>query len=198
MARSVADSCARLGVDRLDVVFVHDPDEHFAEALSHALPALTDLRAEGVVGAVGVAMNQAAMLARFVREADLDCVLVAGRWTLLDRRAGEELLPLCLERGVGVLVGGVLNSGILAGPGPGATFDYSPASAEVLARAGRMEKTCAAYGVALRTAALQFPLRHPAVSAIVVGARSPEEVTDDVADLGRELPPELWADLLDR
>ncbi|HXR23379.1 MAG TPA: aldo/keto reductase, partial [Acidimicrobiales bacterium] len=150
---------------------------------------------EGVVGAIGVAMNQAGMLARFVREADIDCVMVAGRWSLLDRSAGEELLPLCLEREVGVLVGGVFNSGILAMPGPGATFDYAPAPPELLARARRMQVACAAHGVPLRAAALQFPLRHPAVSSIVFGARSAAEVIDDVTDLDRELTAELWDEL---
>jgi aryl-alcohol dehydrogenase-like predicted oxidoreductase len=193
--RSVAESCARLGVDRLDIALVHDPDEHFAEAIGQSLPALADLRDEGVVGAIGVAMNQAGMLARFVREADIDCVMVAGRWSLLDRSAGEELLPLCLEREVGVLVGGVFNSGILAMPGPGATFDYLPAPPELLDRARRMQDACAAHGVPLRSAALQFPLRHPAVSAVVFGARSAAEVIDDVADLDRELTAELWDEL---
>jgi D-threo-aldose 1-dehydrogenase len=193
--RSVAESCARLGVDRLDIVLVHDPDEHFAEALGQSLPALAELRNEGVVGAIGVAMNQAGMLAQFVREADIDCVMVAGRWSLLDRSAGEELLPLCVENEVGVLVGGVFNSGILAMPVPGATFDYVPASPELLARARRMQDACAAHGVTLRAAALQFPLRHPAVSATVFGARSDAEVIEDVTDLDREIAAELWEEL---
>lgn len=193
--RSVTESCARLGLDHLDIVFVHDPDDHFGQALDETLPALTELRAQGIVGAVGVAMNQAAMLARFVREADIDCVLVAGRWSLLDRSSGDELLPTCLERGVGVIVGGVLNSGVLADPRPGATYDYSPARLEILDRVERLQAACARYDVPLRAAALQFPLRHPAVSAVVVGARSPEEVVVDVTDLDQELPPELWAEL---
>jgi len=193
--RSVVESCARLGVDRLDIALIHDPDEHFAEALGQSLPALVDLRDEGVVGAIGVAMNQAGMLSRFVREAAIDCVMVAGRWSLLDRGAGEELLPLCLEREVGVLVGGVFNSGILARPGPGATFDYAPAPPELLARAWRMQDVCSAQGVPLRAAALQFPLRHPAVSAVVVGARSAAEIVEDVTDFDRELTAELWEEL---
>jgi D-threo-aldose 1-dehydrogenase len=193
--RSVAESCARLSVDRLDIAFVHDPDEHFAEALGQSLPALAELRNEGVVGAIGVAMNQAGMLAQFVREADIDCIMVAGRWSLLDRSAGEELLPLCAEREVGVLVGGVFNSGILAMPGPDATFDYEPAPPELLARARRMQDACTARGVPLRAAALQFPLRHPAVSATVFGARSAAEVIEDLADLDREITAELWDEL---
>jgi aryl-alcohol dehydrogenase-like predicted oxidoreductase len=193
--RSIQESCSRLGIDRLDIALVHDPDDHFAEAISEALPALCDLRAEGTVGAIGVGMNQAGMLVRFVREAELDCVLVAGRWSLLDRSAGEELLPLCMERQVGVLVGGVFNSGILADARPGALYDYSPAGPELFAAARRLREICTRYGVPLRVAALHFPLRHPAVSAIVVGARSPDEVITDLADLDRTVPDELWAEL---
>jgi D-threo-aldose 1-dehydrogenase len=114
---------------------------------------------------------------------------------LLDASAGDELLPLCLERGVGVLVGGVFNSGILVDPGPGATYEYVPASPERLATARRLQEICGRYGVALRTAALQWPLRHPAVTAVVIGARSPDEVGEDVADLGRPVPDDLWAEL---
>ena len=193
--RSVAESCERLGLDRLDIVFVHDPDDHFDQAIAETLPALRHLQAKGVVGAVGVAMTQAPMLARFVREAEIDCVLIAGRWSLLDRGAGAELLPACLERSVGVIVGGVLNSGVLVEPAPGATFEYVPASSEILDRAQGMQAACARYDVPLRAAALQFPFRHPAVTAIVVGVRTPQEVADDVGDLDRQLPPELWAEL---
>jgi D-threo-aldose 1-dehydrogenase len=193
--RSIESSCERLGLEHIDIALVHDPDDHFAEALDQALPALADMRAEGIVGAVGLGMNQSAMLARFVRQADLDCVLVAGRFSLLDPSAGEELLPVCQERGVGVLVAGVFNSGILVNPGPGATYEYAPASAERLATARRLQDICGRHGVALRTAALQWPLRHPAVTAVVVGARSPDEAGEDAADLGRPVPDDLWAEL---
>ncbi len=193
--RSVAESCARLGVDRLDIALVHDPDAHFGEALGQSLPALAELRDEGVVGAIGVAMNDASMLARFVREADIDCIMVAGRWSLLDRSAAAELLPLCAEHEVGVLVAAVFNSGILAMPGPDATFNYEPAPPEVLARARRMQNACMARGVPLRAAALQFPFRHPAVSAVVFGARTDAEVIEDLADLDWEITADLWDEL---
>jgi D-threo-aldose 1-dehydrogenase len=193
--RSIEESCARMGVDRIDIALVHDPDEHYAEALQGALPALLEMRSAGIVGAVGVSMNQSHLLARFANEADIDCVMVAGRWSLLDRSAGADLLPICAERGVAVLVGGVLNSGILASPRPGATFDYAPATPERLEAAYRLEQLCRRYGVALHTAALQFPLRHPAVTAIVVGGRTPAEVAADFSALGTPVPDELWAEL---
>jgi len=193
--RSIEQSCARLRVDRLDVALVHDPEDYFKQALDDSLPALVELRDEGIVGAVGVGMNEAPMLARFVREADVDCVLVAGRWSLLDRSAGAELLPLCAQRGVGVLVGGVFNSGILADPRPGARYDYNPAAPALLDRARRLREICARHGVQLRVAAIQFPFRHPAVTAVVVGARSKDEITADVADFDHDVPDELWAEL---
>ena len=196
MRRSIQESCSRLGIDRLDIALVHDPDDHFAEAISEALPALCDLRAEGTVGAIGVGMNQAGMLVRFVREAELDCVLVAGRWSLLDRSVG---------RGIASFVyGAPSRASSSAGcstrassptPVPARSYDYSPAGPELFAAARRLREICTRYGVPLRVAALHFPLRHPAVSAIVVGARSPDEVITDLADLDRTVPDELWAEL---
>jgi len=193
--RSLEDSLTRLGLDRADVVHVHDPDDHLDEAIASALPALAALRDEGVIGAVGAGMNAVAPLLRIVREADVDCILLAGRHTLLDHSADEELLPLCLERGVSVLAAGVLNSGVLADPRDGATFDYAPASAEVLERARRIGAVCARHGVALPVAATAFPLRHPAVACVLVGARAPREVADDIDGVLRAIPDALWADL---
>ena len=128
--RSLEASLERLGLDRVDIVHVHDPDDHANEALAGAFPALRRWRDEGVVGAIGAGMNQAPMLARFVREAGLDCVLLAGRYTLLDQSGLDELLPLCEREGVSVIAAGVFNSGLLANPTPGAPFDYAPAPAE--------------------------------------------------------------------
>ena len=193
--RSLEDSLTRLGLDRADIVHVHDPDEHLDEAIASALPALAALRDEGVIGAVGAGMNAVAPLLRIVREADVDCILLAGRHTLLDHSADDELLPLCLERGVSVLAAGVLNSGVLADPRDGATFDYEPASAEVLERARRLGAVCERHGVALPVAATAFPLRHPAVACVLVGARSPQEVSSDIDGVLRAMPDALWADL---
>jgi D-threo-aldose 1-dehydrogenase len=140
-------------------------------------------------------MNQSEMLARFVRETGVDLVLLAGRYTLLDQGGLDELLPLCSERGVAVLAGGVLNSGILAGAREGATYDYAPAPAPILERARRLEEVCTRHGVPLPAAALQFPLGHPAVSAIAIGARSAAEVTENLRLLRLPIPPALWEEL---
>jgi D-threo-aldose 1-dehydrogenase len=190
--RSLDESLGRLGLDRVDVVLVHDPDHHYEEARDGALRALLRLREERVVRAVGVGMNQTPMLCRFARESDCDCFLVAGRYTLLDRSAAEELLPLCLERGIGVVAGGVFNSGILAG---GGTFDYETAPADVVARARTLAEVCASFDVPLQAAAVQFPSRHRAVASVLVGCRSPQEVEEDVRLASVELSPELWAEL---
>jgi D-threo-aldose 1-dehydrogenase len=190
--RSLDESLERLGLDRVDVALIHDPDDHFAEAIAGAYAALERLRSEGVVRAIGVGMNQSELLARFARETDVDCFLLAGRYTLLDRGALAELLPLCLERGIAVLAGGVFNSGVLAG---GATFDYEPAQPEVLERVRRLADVCARWNVPLAAAAVQFPLRHPAISSVLVGCRSAAEVEENVALAELELPAGLWEEL---
>ncbi|MEU0144685.1 aldo/keto reductase [Streptomyces sp. NPDC006288] len=193
--RSIEDSLGRLGLDRIDVVYLHDPDDHGEAAFREGYPALEKLRAEGLVGAIGAGMNQTAMLTRFLRETDVDAVLCAGRFTLLDHSALDELLPEALARGRGVVVGGVFNSGLLADPRPGATYDYEAASAPVLHRALRIRAVAEAHGVTLRAAALHYPLAHPAVAGVLVGARSPDEVRDSAAQLRTPVPDELWDDL---
>jgi D-threo-aldose 1-dehydrogenase len=191
--RSVEESLERLGLDRIDVLHVHDPDEHYDEALTGAYRALDRLRRDGTIRAVGVGANHVEPLLRFAREADFDCFLVAGRYTLLDRSALPELLPLCRERGIAVIAGGVLNSGILAG---GTTFDYAPAGAALLERAQHLDAVCRRRGVPLLAAALQFPLRHDAVASVLVGARSVAEVDESLDALSLALPDELWTELL--
>jgi len=190
--RSLDESLERLGLDRVDIALVHDPDDHYEEALAGAFRALARLREEGVVRAIGVGMNQTEMLCRFAREADPDCFLVAGRYTLLDRSAAEELLPLCEERGIAVIAGGVFNSGVLA---DGETYDYAPAPAAVLERASELRAVCARHGVPLAAAAIQFPSRHPAVTAVLAGCRSPAEVEEDVRLFELDLPDDLWQEL---
>jgi D-threo-aldose 1-dehydrogenase len=192
---SLEASLDRLGTDHVDIALVHDPDDHGPQVLDEAYPALAELRAAGVIGAVGVGMNQAEMLEWFVARADLDCVLVAGRYTLLDTRAAATLLPECRRRGVAVLAGGVFNSGILADPGPGARYDYRTAAPGILDRARRITAVCARHGVPIGAAALHFTLRHPAVTAAVVGARSPGEIETDVGYLATQVPDELFDEL---
>jgi D-threo-aldose 1-dehydrogenase len=193
--RSLESSMQRLGVDRFDVVHVHDPDDHLDEAVRHTVPALIRLRDEGVIGAVGAGMNGSAPLAELVRRADLDVVLVAGRYTLLEQPALGDLLPLCAERGVGVLAAGVFNSGLLADPRPGAPYNYRPVPEAVLERALALRDACARYGVPLRAAALQFPLGHPAVVSVLVGAATPREIADNLELARHPIPAAMWADL---
>ncbi|HEY9373591.1 aldo/keto reductase [Streptomyces sp.] len=193
--RSLEASLDRLGLDRVDLALLHDPDEHAEQALREAYPALERLRAEGVVGAIGVGMNQSALPARFLRETDIDVVLLAGRYTLLDQDGLGELLPEAAARGRGVIIGGVLNSGLLTAPRPGATYDYAPAPQPVLDRALRLLEITERHGVPLRAAALHFPFGHPAVASVLTGARSPEEVRDTVEQLRRPVPDALWDEL---
>jgi D-threo-aldose 1-dehydrogenase len=192
---SLTASLDRLGLDHVDIVLIHDPEDHGPEALDGAYPALAELRAEGVIGAVGVGMNQAELLEWFLPRADLDCVLIAGRYTLLDTRAATSLLPECQRRGVAVLAGGVFNSGVLADPGPTSTYDYQPASAEVIERARRISAVCARHGLPIGAAALRFTLAHPAVTAAVVGARSPGEIEADAGYLACRVPDALFDEL---
>ena len=192
---SYAESLDRLGLDRADILHLHDPDDHLAQAIAEALPALVRLREQGRISAVSAGMNQSKPLAELVRTGQLDCVLLAGRYSLLDQSGAAELLPLCAERGVSVIAGGVFNSGLLADPKPGATFDYAPAPAEMLDRALAIRAVCERHGVPLRAAAIQFPFTHPAVTCVLVGARSPEEVADAVRMAAVDIPAGLWKDL---
>jgi D-threo-aldose 1-dehydrogenase len=194
--RSLEESLVRLRTDHVDVALVHDPDLHEDDALAQAFPTLLQLRDEGVVRAIGAGMNQHEMLGRFVDRVDLDCVLLAGRYSLLDRTGGG-LLETCQARGVGVILGGVFNTGVLVDPDAHRTYDYAPASPEVLARARRLRARCIAHGVTLGAAALQFALRHPAVSTVLVGARSPAEVRLDLEFAGTRVGDTALDDIAD-
>jgi D-threo-aldose 1-dehydrogenase len=196
--RSLEASLARLGLDQVDIALIHDPDDHAEQALREAYPALERLRAEGCVRAIGVGMNQAPMLTRFVTDTDIDVVLVAGRYTLLDQSAARQLLPAALDRRVGVIVGGVFNSGLLAAPAPGATYDYQAAPDHLIAQARELAAVCASFGVPLRAAAARFPLRHPAVASVLIGGRSAAEITDAIQLRAADLPAALWTALADR
>jgi D-threo-aldose 1-dehydrogenase len=184
--RSLKESLRRLQQDHVDVALLHDPDDHLDDA-RRAIEAARDL-----VPTVGVGTNVVATAHRLVEQGDVDVLLLAGRYTLLDHTAGDELLPLCAERGVPVHAAGVFNSGVLVG---GTTFDYATASPEVLARRDALARLCARHGVPLAAAAIQFPLRHPAVHSVIVGARSAAEIRGDASLLELEIPHSLWAEL---
>lgn len=193
--RSIDASLERLGLDRIDVAYIHDPDDHWRAAIEGAYPALHRLREAGVVRAIGAGMNQSAMLARFVRETDVDAILLAGRYTLLDQDALGDLLPACVDRGVAVMAGGVMNSGVLADPRPGAAFNYAAAPPDVVACAQALRDACARHGVPVKAAAMQFPLAHPAVAGLIAGVRTIPHL-DEYAELLRlPIPAALWADL---
>ncbi|HTJ67387.1 MAG TPA: aldo/keto reductase [Actinospica sp.] len=197
--RSIEESLERLGLDRIDIAYLHDPDDHVEQALTEAYPALEKLRGEGVLRAIGVGMNQSAVPTRFVNETDIDVVLLAGRYTLLDQSAAADLLPAAEARGVAVVLGGVFNSGLLADPRAAATYDYVPAPPELIRRALDIEAVCAAYDVPLRAAALQFGRStYPAVASALVGTRDAEQVRDCAAMAGVPIPETLWRDLRER
>ena len=197
--RSLESSLQRLQLDRVDILLVHDPDDYYREALNGAFPALHDLRAQGVIRAFGAGMNQSKMLADFVRNTDLDVVLLAGRYTLYEQGALDDLLPLCVARGVSVVAGGVFNSGLLATdrPGQSATYNYAPPPAEVIDRVSRIAAVCERHGVSLPAAAVQFALAHPAVTTACLGARSAAEVRRNASLYSVDIPTALWNDLKD-
>lgn len=201
--RSVEDSLQRLGMSRLDSVYIHDPDAetHGANApavlrqlLDETLPALQQLKREGLVRAFGLGTNDVGIVLDVLREAELDVLMLAGRYSLLDHSALPALLPQCLARGVRIALGGVFNSGILATGAKGgtATFNYAPAAREWLERTAKIEAVCDAHGVPLRAAALQFPLAHPAVHSVMLGARKVAEWTDAVAMMSHAIPQAFW------
>lgn len=193
--RSLQESLERSGLDRFDVVYLHDAENHWEQALSEAVPALLELRDEGVVRAVGAGMNFAAPLTQLIREFDVDLVMCAGRWTLLEQ--ADELMQAARERQVGVVVAGVYNSGLLARPrpAPDARYDYAPAPAAILARVHAIADVCQAHGVELPDAAVAFALRHPAVASVVVGAAGPEQLYGSLRRYHRPVPDSLWSDL---
>lgn len=195
--RSFEESLRRLKLDHVDILLIHDPDDHYQEALLGAYPTLHKLRSQGVVKAIGAGMNQAEMLARFAREGDFDCFLLAGRYTLIDHSGLRELLPLCQQKNISIIIGGPYNSGILAGGAlSGTKFNYQDASAEVSEKVKKVEEICRRYSVPMKAAALQFPLAHPAVASVIPGARSAPEMEENFALMTVSIPRDFWDDLL--
>ena len=203
--RSFEQSLLRLGVDQIDILLIHDVDvwthgdgyeTRFREAMEGTYPALDRLRQEGAIRAIGVGVNEAEVCTRFAEAGDFDVMLMAGRYSLLEQGGADLFLPLALRKGIGVILGGVYNSGILAtGAVPGACYDYLPAPPAILERVRRIEEVCQAHRVALPDAALQFALAHPAVASVVLGAVTEAEVERNVAALTSAIPGRLWSDL---
>lgn len=193
--RSVEESLVRLGLDRVDVLLVHDPDDHYDAAVNGAFRALMRLRDDGTVKAIGSGMNQSEMLTRFAEAVPVDCFLLAGRYTLLDQDALDALFPVCAAKNIGILLGGIYNSGILANPHTGAKFNYQDADAALMGRALALDALCRKHGTELKAAALQFCMAHPAVTVAVMGARNAAEVADNIAMSERTVPPAFWQEL---
>ena len=197
--RSVEDSLQRTGLDRFDILYLHDPDDHFEQASTEGIAALIELREQGVVSAVGAGMNHSAPLAELIRRADIDIVMCAGRFTLLDDEALADLLPLAAARGVSVVAAAVYNSGLLGRPrpAPDARFDYAPAPAALIERANRIADVCERHGVTLPDAAIGYVLRHPAVVSVVLGARGDSQVRSNVERATTPIPDDVWRELAD-
>ena len=194
--QSLESSLERLGLDSVEILFIHDPDANADEAILEAYPELDRMRSEGIIKAIGVGMNQCETPTRVIKETDIDMVLIAGRYSLLDQKALEGLFPAALERNVDILAAGVFNSGILANPVKGATYDYAPASDELLAKAVRIREVLEGHKVSLTSAALQFPLCHPAVKSVLVGCRSAAEVETNIREFDKTIENKVWDDLV--
>ncbi|SFQ07770.1 aldo/keto reductase [Tranquillimonas alkanivorans] len=200
--RSLEDSLQRLGLERIDVLLLHDIGRfthaeaahahHFEAATTGGLKALMEMKREGLIGAYGIGVNETAVLMAALERGEWDCFLLAGRYTLLEQDALDDLLTLCVSRGTSIICGGPYNSGLLAG---GATWNYAEAPADLIARRDRLAAICNDHGVSLRAAALQFPLAHPAVASVIPGARTPDEARDNLARLAEPLPADLWREL---
>ena len=203
--RSIEDSLQRLGMARLDIVYIHDMtpkwqgdllEQRYAQSMAGAYKALAELRAAGTVGAIGVGINDVGLLERYAGDGDFDCFMLAGRYTLLDTGALAKLLPICEHKRISIALAAPYNSGILAtGAVPGAVYWYAPAPPEILARVGRIEALCARHGVSLQAAATQFPLAHPAIASVAAGYRSPSEVTAALAACSAAIPSQFWQEL---
>jgi D-threo-aldose 1-dehydrogenase len=195
--RSLDESLKRLGVDHIDIALMHEAENHIPQAINTAYPVLADLKRQGIIKAVGIGINFCDAAVEIMKSVDLDIVLLAGRYTLLDQSAQNNLLPYALERKVDITIGGVFNSGVLADPKPGATFEYLPASAEIIKKAQDIGAFLKKLEIPLTAAALQFPLRHPAVTSVLTGSRNSRELLANMTDFDLELPEDIWNQLED-
>ena len=196
--RSLEESRKRLGIDKIDIVYIHDPDvdDSFQQALDEAFPTLAELRSQGVIGAIGAGMNQAEMLRDFAKNADFDCFLLAGRYTLLDQIALKELLPLCQQKNISIIIGGAYNSGILAtGAVEGAHYNYAPAPPEIMEKTRKIESVCNRFNVSMKAAALQFPFGHPTVVSNIPGVKTKERFEENLSLFTDPIPADFWTAL---
>lgn len=195
--RSIEESLERLQMDYLDIVYVHDPDDHYEQALNGAFPALQSLRDQGVIKSFGSGMNQSQMLAEFVKRTELDVVMLAGRYTLLDQTSLDDLLPLAEENDVSIVAAGVFNSGLLSKnrPAADATYDYAQAPSALIAKANAIADVCEEFGVNLPAVAARFPFGHSTIANVCLGARSAEQVKRNCSLLEVEVPSGLWQEL---
>lgn len=203
--RSIEDSWQRLGMARIDIAYIHDVtvkwrgerfEESYRTSIDGAFKALAELRAAGTIGAIGVGINEVDTLIRYARDADFDCFMLAGRYTLLDTTALDGLLPLCTDRHISILLAAPYNSGILAtGAVPGAKYWYADAPEDILGRVRRIEEVCARHSTTLQAAATQFPLAHPAIASVAAGYRSPAEVRAALAACEAPIPRDFWLEL---
>ena len=193
--RSINESLERLGLDHIDIVLLHDCEDYLEQTLREAYPVLDSYRSQGIIKAVGMGLNLCAPSVAIMKDTNLDCALIAGRYTLLDQEAQHELFPLALKKDVSMIIGGVFNSGVLANPVPGAMYNYAPVSDELLKKAQAIKKLLDSRSVSLTAAALQFPLRHPAVTTVLTGSRNSTELRANVADFDLEIPGDIWKEL---
>ncbi len=194
--QSIEESLGRLKIDNIDIVFIHDPDDNYEIALNETLPTLLELKAQGVIKAIGAGMNEWEMLLEFAKNGTFDCFLLAGRYTLLDYSALEKLLPECIDKDISIIIGGPYNSGILASDlDKESTYFYEPSPSEIIYKAKKIKKICDEFNVPLKAAALQFGLNHPAVVSTIPGPRNPEEIEENLEMISYKIDFQLWKKL---
>ena len=195
--RSIQESLERLNISSIDIALIHDADDRIDEAIKNSYPVLDELRSQGVIKGIGVGMNICSYATKAVKEMDLDVILIAGRYSLLDQSAQEVLFKECLKKQTGVMVGGVYNSGVLANPTPESTYNYLPVTPEILSKVKQIQELLLEFNISLTAAAIQFPLRHPAVTCVITGSRSVTELNANIEDFDRDIPDAAWNALED-
>ena len=195
--RSIQESLERLNISSIDIALIHDADDRIDEAIKNSYPVLDELRSQGVIKGIGVGMNICSYATKAVKEMDLDVILIAGRYSLLDKSAQEVLFKECLKKQTGVMVGGVYNSGVLANPTPESTYNYVPVTPEILSKVKQIQALLLDFDISLTAAAIQFPLRHPAVTCVLTGSRSVTELNANIKDFDQTIPDAAWKALED-